>query len=283
MTHTQLDESSLTTPHDRNPENKWRPQVGVPPLTNEEATHAMQTLNNTSFTDKFPRVDRTFADPQIPLQTIGLISFIPSKGAKPDEKGIYGFAKLRGNFASEMEASQKAEELIRNVDSYHVIHHTWCGRPFPITVSSDYSAVVDEVDIRKETTKTISNSIKDKRDAEQQQIKEIKQKEERLLEESKPDFVADPYDEYITQKVKISQLTFNFLKHKEKMEEVKGIILKTREIIKDLDEQNPTFKDSYYEKYMKARKEAGISETAEESKDNFIRFMVEDATEELGF
>ena len=170
MTQTPLTESSLTTPHDRNPENKWKPQVGTSPLTNEEAEHAMKELNITSFTDKFPRVDRTFADPQIPLQTIGLLSFVPSKGAKPDEKGIYGFAKLRGNFATEMEASQKAEELIRNVDSYHNIFHVYTGRPFPITVSSDYSAIVDEVDIRKDMTKTISTSIKDKRDSEENKV-----------------------------------------------------------------------------------------------------------------
>ena len=31
------------------------------------------------------------------MQRIGLLSFVPAKGATPNSKGIYGFAKMRGN------------------------------------------------------------------------------------------------------------------------------------------------------------------------------------------
>ena len=44
-----------------------------------------------------------------------------------------------------------------------------------------------------------------------------------------------------------------------------------------MDADNPTFKDTYYEKYMKAREDAGIKESKEESQDNFIKFLVEEA------
>jgi hypothetical protein len=44
-----------------------------------------------------------------------------------------------------------------------------------------------------------------------------------------------------------------------------------------MDEDNPTFKETYYEKYMKAREDAGIKESNEESQDNFIKFLVEEA------
>ena len=190
-------ESSLTSPEDRDLENKWKPDLSIPPLTNQEAVDAMKELNISSFTEKFPKVDRTYSDPSIALQNIGLISFIPAKGATPNENGVYGFAKLRGNFASDMEANQRAEYLIRNVDSYHQIYHTYVGRPFPMTVSSSYSAETSEVDIRKETTQTISSSIKNKKEEEQQQIREIKDREEKLLEESKRES-SDPYEDYIT-------------------------------------------------------------------------------------
>jgi hypothetical protein len=129
-------EHSLTAPADRDREKKWRPEQGAPPLTEDEVEAAISTLDNTSFTVKFSRVDRTYADPPISLQTIGLLSFTPAKGATPNDNGVFGFAKLRGNYASELEAKQRAEAIIRNVDSYHQIYHTYVGRPFPVTASS---------------------------------------------------------------------------------------------------------------------------------------------------
>jgi len=273
-------ESSLTTPEDRDQTNRWKPDLSSPPLTNEEAKEALKELNVTSFIEKFPRVDKTYQDPAVPMQNIGLISFVPAKGATPNEKGIYGFAKLRGNYATELESNQRAEFIIRNVDSYHQVYHCYVGRPFPITCSSDYSAVTDEIDIRKETTATISNSIKEKKEIEQRQIQEIKEREEKLLEESKQETV-DPYEEYITQRVKKAQLIFTYLEHEKKMKEIKEILIKTRAVIKTFDEDFPDFQKSYFEKYKKAREEAGIKENEEDTQSNFIKYMVEDV--DLGF
>ena len=273
-------ESSLTTPQDRDLENKWKPDQSVAPLTNEQTIEALKDLNITSFVEKFPKVDRTFADPSISMQNYSLFSFIPAKGASPNEQGIFGFAKIRGTYQSELEASQRAEYLIRNVDSYHKIFTVYTGRPFPLTESSDYSSEVSEIDIKKDMAKNISHSIKDKKEDELREIREIQQREKNLIEESKRDEV-DPYDEYITQRVKCAQLQFTYLEHQKKMAEVKGIILKTRQVIAEMDETHPTYRDSYYEKYMQARKDAGIKEDEKETQDNFIKFLVEDA--DLGF
>lgn len=273
-------ENSLTSPEDRDQNNRWKPDQSSPPLTNSEAEIAISELDNKAFTSKFPRVDRTYADPAINLQHIGLISFVPAKGATPNENGIFGFAKLRGNYATEMEASQRAEYLIRNVDSYHQIYHTYVGRPFPITTSSKYSAETDEIDIRKETAKTISQNVKEKKDEEQKIIQEIKEKEEKLIEESKREEV-DPYEEYITLRVKKAQLIFTYLEHQRKMAEIKDIIIRTRDTVSEMDIEHPNFKDSYYQKYMEARKTAGIKESEEDSQSNFIKYMVEDV--DLGF
>lgn len=273
-------ESSLTAPDDRDKVNRWKPDQSIPPLTNQEAEYALKELNKTDYIDKFPRVDKTYQDPLIPMQHIGLVSFVPAKGATPNEKGIFGFAKLRGNYATEMESNQRAEFLIRNVDSYHQIYHAYVGRPFPITNSSDYSAVTDEIEIRKETATAMSNAVKDKKEIEQQQIKEIKEREKQLIDESKKED-ADPYEEYITQRVKKSQLMFTYLEHQKKMTEIKEIIIKTRQVIAEMDKEYPDYKNSFYDKYMKAREEAGIKESKEEAADNFIKFLVEDA--DLGF
>jgi hypothetical protein len=54
-------ESSLTTPQDRDLENKWKPDQSVAPLSNEQTVEALKDLNISSFVEKFPKVDRTFA------------------------------------------------------------------------------------------------------------------------------------------------------------------------------------------------------------------------------
>ena len=271
-------EHSLTAPSDRDRENRWRPDQGAAALTEEEVKSAVETLDNTSFISKFPRVDRTYADPPVPLQTFGLVSFTPAKGATPNSSGVFGFAKLRGNYASQLEAKQRAEAIIRNIDSYHQIYHTYVGRPFPITASSKYSAETDEIDIRKEMTASVSQSIKSKKQKERKEIEEIKQREEALLAESRRDPEdVDPYDEYITLRVKKAQLSWTYLEHNKKMAEVKDIIVKTRARLEELEKGDSEFKEKYYAKYVKAREDVGLTMDAKEAGQNFMKFLVEDA------
>lgn len=271
-------EHSLTAPSDRDQENRWRPDQGAAALTEEEVKSAVETLDNTSFISKFPRVDRTYADPPVPLQTFGLVSFTPAKGATPNSSGVFGFAKLRGNYASQLEAKQRAEAIIRNIDSYHQIYHTYVGRPFPVTASSKYSAETDEIDIRKEMTASVSQSIKSKKQKENKEIEEIKQREEALLAESRRDPEdVDPYDEYITLRVKKAQLSWTYLEHTKKMAEVKDIIIKTRARLEELEEKDSEFKEKYYAKYVKAREDVGLTMDSKEAGQNFMKFLVEDA------
>jgi hypothetical protein len=275
-------ESALTAPEDRDLDNKWKPQWDTPPLTGGEAQVAIQELNIDAFTSKYTRVDRTYADPPDPLQKIGLISFVPAKGATPNEKGIYGFAKMRGNYATEIEANQKAEFIIKNLDSYNKVYHAYVGRPFPLTVSSEYSAETEEVDIQKDMRESISHNVKQIKKDEHQEIQEIKNREEQLLAEQKPaqkgeDVDVDPYEEYITLKVKKAQLTWTYLEHIKKMKEIKNIIIETRSKLDVHDENNPDFAENYYDKYMKARDDAGLNESKQSAESNFMKFMVEDA------
>jgi hypothetical protein len=257
-------------------QNKWRPDQFEPPLTDVELQNAVSSLNNSSLVDKFPKLDRVYADPAISLQNFSLFSFMPAKGATPNASGLFGFAKIRGCFATELEANQRAEFLIRNVDSYNQIFHTYCGRPFPVTLDSKYSADINEVDLKKDMAKTVSENIKEKKADDQKIMQELKQKEEALLEDSKREEV-DPYDEYITLKVKKAQLSWTYLEHIKKMNEIKEIIIKSRKKLEELDQQNSEFAKLYLAKYNKARENAGIDTSDPSNNDNFMKFMVEDA------
>ena len=108
---------SLMSKNDRG-DGVYKSDMRSPPLTEDQVDSAMKALNDTSFVDKFPKIERQYADPAIPLQVYSLVSFVPSKGATPDKDGVFGFAKCRGNYASQPEANERAEYIIRNVDSY---------------------------------------------------------------------------------------------------------------------------------------------------------------------
>ena len=271
-------ENTLTAPEDREIQNKLK--LGAfdqfaDMLTNIETKEAMKTINNTDYISKFPKVERKFADPAVELQRYGLISFIPAKGATPNENGVYGYAKLRGNFASSSEADEKAEYLIRKVDSYHQIYHTYVGRPFPLTVSSNYSAETSEIDIRKDMTSSVSANIKQKKKDEQKIIEELEEHEEKLLEDVKSE-EEDPYDSYTTLRVKLAQVSWTYMETEKKMKEMEAIIIKSHTEIDKMEDESSEYKKQYYSKYMKAREASGIKES-KNTEETFMKFLVADA------
>ena len=268
-------QSSLTTPEDRNEEVKNTFNSSSPPLTDSQTTEALKALNIDDFTKRFPKVERRFADPPLDLQKIGLISFVPAKGATPNEKGVFGFAKLRGNFATEIEASQRAEHLIRTVDSYHQIYHTYVGRPFPITTSSDFSKEVSQIDLQRQTTEAYSEDVKKKREKEQKDIEEIQQREKNLLEEvKKPEEPTD--DVYTTLRVKKAQLMWTYSENSKRLKEIIGHIAKARYEIEQLDKNHPELKDNYMNKYMEARRQAGLPTDKKSVDGGFMKYLAED-------
>ncbi len=268
-------ESSLTTPSDKTQE--FKPDIHTPSLSKEETELASTELLLKDLSVKFPRVERRYADPPVPLQTFGLFSFVPAKGATPNEKGIFGMAKMRGNFSTQTEAEAQAEKLIKESDSYHKIYTTYVGRPFPVTVSSDYSKETSEVDMRKDVTETISYDVKKKRDREEQEMREIREKEAQL----KSDVVRDEktpeyqHDLYTTLRVKKAQLSWTYLENEKKLNEIKEIIIKTRQEIDEMEQENSEYKNTYFEKYLVARSQSGLNNDMKQN--NFLKFMVEDA------
>ena len=157
-------ENSLTSPEDRDHVRKnYKPRLNERKLSEEEVQNAMDDLNNTKYVEKYLKVERRYADPVDPTQRIGLVSFVPAKGATPNKNGLYGFAKLRGNYPTEREACEKAEMIIREVDSYHQIYHCYVGRPFPLTLRNDMAKETDEVDIQKDMNDTYREDEEKKR------------------------------------------------------------------------------------------------------------------------
>ena len=229
------------------------------------------------------QVDKYYADPNQFGQNIALVSFIPSSGSKPDKDNIYGMMKVRGIYGTEEEANERAEFLIRNVDSYHEIFHCKVGRPFPITDSNEFANTVKSIDIRKKTTELISEDILNKKRQEKEEMMGIEEREKNLLEESKKAQAGekiDIFDEYITMNIKRAQLLWTYKETNDKLKQMKESYLSSIERIKEIDIEHPEYKEQYKEKYMEARRQAGIPD----EKNSFVEYLALDIdTEWDGF
>lgn len=269
---------SLQAPSDRPPNVTFDAQARqTPPLTGEESTQAFTALKKDL---TFIRVDRRYADPPLQNQKIVLVSFVPSKTAVPDKDNIYGMMKVRGVFATEEEANEYSETLIRNVDSLHEIYHAWVGRPFPVTTATGFENEIKTIDIRKKTIDLISDDILSRRKQDEKELKEIQEKEARLLEESKrakEDLPEDPFDRYITEQVKRAQLIWTYRETKKKLVQMREIVETSNRTLAQIDEEHPEYRDQYKEKYMRVRRESGIPD----DDDSFIRFLGEDCLDVL--
>lgn len=271
-------ESSLTAPEDKT--MPWKADT-APALSPDEAAAATTELNSTEIINTFPRVERAYADPQIPLQTYGLISFVPARGATPNAKGIYGFAKVRGCFSTEVEANTHAETIIRDVDSFNVIHHTYVGRPFPLTTSLDFSDEKVKVNMKKEATRAISANITNKKREEQKVAVELKRRERELVAEGNRDedyelSEEEKLDDFITLNCKNANLKFAFCEALIKLENVRNLIIKSNGEIDDTLKEHPDFKDRYFEKYETVRTEGGFDTSSEANAKSFNKFLVND-------
>lgn len=266
---------SLVAPADRVSNQLKLSKETIP---ENEVPLAVQTLNKDI---RFTQVERYYADPSIYGQNIALVSFIPARGAKPDKDNIYGMMKVRGVFASEQEANDRAEYIIKNVDSYNEIFHTHVGRPFPITTSDIYSNEIQTIDIKQKTTDVICNDILSKKKNEKQEIEQMKEREKTLLEESKKaqeDSPLDEFEQYITQQVKRAQLIWTYKETFTKIKQMKESILKSSSIIKDMEEENPDFLTKYKDRYYQARKEANLKD---EDENSFLKYLGKDLEDSI--
>jgi len=264
---------SLKSPRDAKEEGKSvLRNLNHPPLTDEEMEQARESkIKNLMF----PQIDRHYADPSIMNQKICLVSFIPSKNARPDEDNIYGMMKVRGVFATEEEANERAEMLIRNHDSYHEIYHAFVGRPFPVTNVDGYERELQTIDIRKKTVRLISEDIMNKKKTEETEVREMQEREQKLLDQSKrakEELPEDPYEIYITNQVKRAQLIWTYRETMQKCKQMKDLVETTNREIAEAEIHNPEYLEQYREKYRKARLDAGLTDKADDE-ESFIKFL----------
>jgi gas vesicle protein len=276
---TPFPNSSLTAPWDRT--QKPNPlDSQYPPLTEPEFIQAFEELRVDLTGKKFRSIDRRYKDPFIPRQLVSLFSFIPSRGARPDSKGVYGYAKIRGTYETITESAEREADLIKNHDSYHKIYTVYTGAPFPITLSSKFSEEINEVELHKNISQEISHDVKQKREAEKKEIETIQQRAKNLQEDTNFEAIDD-LENYTTLRNKKAQLIWHYLEIQKKLVETRVLMKKAFKQVVDEDLAHPDFKNQFYEKFVEARVKAGIKD--EKLEGSFMAYLVEDRIHELDF
>jgi hypothetical protein len=236
----------------------------IPLLTKDQGDVAVKDLLNSNFTKlEYPKVTRLGIDPPLPgNQNLGLVTFIPSREAKPDKHGIYGIMKVRGTFATDKEASDWANKLIREVDSMNAINYIYPGRYFPVTNEDKFCENVDEVKLKEYTKNIVLDDYKEKKALEENEIKLVEDRKKDLLEptDSVKDRVIDQLEVYTQLRVKRATLRQYQEELEKKQKEITSLIRKHTTEMGDLEEKHPTYATEFKKKYFNELSKIGVSE-----------------------
>lgn len=262
----------------------FRPSTAGP-LSDKEMKEACKNLIRDGLSVNYPEIERSYIDPKFEEQNFCLHSFLPAQDAKPNKDGIYGMIKFRGTFRTSKEANERAEYLIKNVDSAHPILTSVVGKPIPVTINYDkfiHHDDVKEVELKENIHKICKENLYRENMKDKQVIKEIKEKEKELLHDTtdrldhikqkikntrletsgsnapKVELMAEPgageYDslleEYIVQRVKRAQILHLLYSHVEKIKEMKKVLIPNEKRLHEIERIDQNVKKEYEEKFL---------------------------------
>lgn len=250
-----------------------------PNLTEEETKQVKKEICNNQFLlMQYPRRSKFRVDPDLPGQNYALISFIPSKDAKPDAEGCFGVVKVRGTFPTVAEAEKWAENIIRHYDSYSDIDFVRVGHDFPIMIDNTmFVSSTREIDVRRKVEETVKEGIKKKKEEDKKAMEEIQERQERLLNNNEEKTDIEDLDFYTQLRVKKANALHMMDECKKRIGECDGVIEATNKQISELDEKFPSYKEEFMAKYRHALEAIG----SDAKQNPLIRYMEEDANTTL--
>ena len=246
-------------------------------LSDQELIEARVKLWNNRFLDlKFPRERKFRIDPSISGQSIGIISFSPSKNARPDSQGCFGVLKLRGNFSNQPDAERYGAMLMRKYDSYAEYDLVRVGQDFPLMIdNSIYTEETKEVNIKAVVDDISLSFIRKKKEEERQQREEVETRSRKLISKDTEEDRAESLNDlefYTTMRTKKAHCQHIIDQSKDKLQEAKTALARIVEQIEELDGKFPEYKTQYISQYDNALKSIGT----DASQNPLIKYMKED-------
>lgn len=227
-----------------------------PPLTGKEAIAAVQNQIL-----EYPQIVRSKTDEPISEQHFGLISFVLLKqeAQTKDGKKIYGFFKLRGNWASPEQAQSKGARIVREQDSKHKIRVANVGHWLPLC--EDNSLVKQNIGVNLEDTD--EEEIRRKAEVQtenkkRQVMREMKEREEEIKNAKDLNEDEESLDHYTMKRVVWMRMRENMQQLRTQTESLDEKYEEVREILRKLDDAHPNYEDEWIENYNKERRKSGI-------------------------
>lgn len=177
--------------------------------------------------------------------SIYLFSWTPAIGAKPDKKGFYGMAKIRGAYQTTKASKKAAVEILTNNDNIHDIFLAPAGAPFALAD--------DTVNVAQGAT-TVETIMKEIHADEKRKTKEREQEIQTKVDAAKNPKIS-PCTEYITKKISLLQLRDHISQHEKAVAEARDKIPK---LVQEINDMHTKFLDDTYEQeFMESMKSIG--------------------------
>lgn len=221
------------------------------PLTDEQTRQAVKDK-----TKVYPEVIRSNADPVLATQGFGLVSFLLFKEPKKLKNGkpVYGFVKLRGNYASKDQCVMEGTKIVKFVDSKSVNRIAPVGRYVPIVDDDVFTE--EQVDVKTEESQMHAVN-QEKADETRRIMREIREREE----ECKAGDIYDNPDTlrfYSMRRVTEMKLTEEIANRLKQIETLRTTNEKVRAELYELEKKHSEYEKEWLECYNVERRKAGI-------------------------
>lgn len=250
-----------------------------PPLSGEEAKAAVSSLISDK-TPEFTKIIRSQTDEPVTQQSCGLVSWMlfsePRKLASG--KPVYGFIKLRGNYADSDLCKKKAADIIRNQDSRNKINVLPIGSWLPITDDDGLTKETINVQTEEDPLDDLREKAAKEKEKEQQRImREIKEREEEVKNAKDYNDDTDHLDYYTMKRVTWMRLVEEKQILQKKIESVEEKVKETRKLLFQLEKRNPGHLGEWIDHYNKERRKAKIPDYIPSAalQEEYARYLTE--------
>ncbi|ANZ57026.1 hypothetical protein PPIV_ORF104 [Pike-perch iridovirus] len=253
-----------------------------PPLTAEEKESAVEKLVGSK---PFPTLKKKYHD-KVPAQDpkyclFSFVEVLPScdiKAAGAEEmcscclkrrRGqVFGVACVRGTAQTLAKAKQKADKLVGDYDSVHVVQTCHVGRPFPLVSSGMAQETVAPSAMEAAEAAMDAKSAEKRKERMRQKLEmrkreqEIKARNRKLLEDPSCDPDAEEetdLERYATLRVKTTCLLENAKNATAQIKEYLASMRKSAEAVVAMEAADPTLAENYPGLIRDSRAKMGVS------------------------
>jgi hypothetical protein len=208
----------------------------------------------------YPKVVRTMTDPAIVGQKLSCVSFMLFKEPRKVSKGppVYGYVKMRGNWADQSQATFEASKIIRDIDSKYAIRLAPTGSWVPITDNAAF--IEDHLDVNtgEQEFALRDEAVKEKQADDNRIKKELRDREEELKEDG--DIYDDPTSltYYAMRRVTETTLLDTYDRQYAQLKSTKAVINKVQRELKKLELSNPEYTEQWIDRYNQEREKGGV-------------------------